>query len=513
MRVVVGFGRTGPHARSAAEVAPGRPGSAQGGTTMGRAAIVTILALLLPVAPAGARELQTTCRFDRLLNHVIAPADLEFGVVTTGVSAQVTIDTETGRFVVHGSSIDIPPYPMPFADGLDTMTFDNVDFEGTIDAAGNVVVPGVRFVFCTLDTAEGQECAPRNVCADDLSTICIRGAADNGCSPGVKCQGLCAGDRTRSCATTADCAAGDRCGSGTLTPFVITLTTGAATFRDRLKNGEPIDFQTGRMFLTSLGPTPRESPIVQDSGVASLELLCTLAEVPSPAELPSAPELRVRRAKLKFGEGAGDDALTLKATYAPLGGEVPDLSVTDMTIGVGTTLSVCDGNSANAGQVCSADAECVLNDISPVDEAKCLTEEKTLLQLVIPAASLQGNAKRTKFKANDTGGTCDAASSAPGAVCVTDAQCSGGACMRIKPVLPAPGPDDQPAHKIAIKRKGGALELSINSRGLNLDGLTPDALTDDAGNVANVTTRIGLGPISDAAAISTPKSKKKGVIF
>jgi len=479
-------------------------------------AIVTVAALLVPLTSAGAHEIETTCRFDRLVNHVIAPADLQFGVGTANVSAGVTIDVEAGRFVLHGSSIDIPPYPMPFADGLDTMDFDDVDFEGVIDAAGNVVVPGVRFVFCTLDTEEGEPCAPRNVCEDDLSTICIRGASDSGCGAGVRCVGVCAGDRARSCLTNADCAAGDRCGSGTLTPFVVTLTTATAAYKERLKNGEPLDFQTGRMLLTSLGATPRESPIIQDSGVSSLELTCTLADVPSVAELPAAPTVAVRRAKLKFGkgaEGAGDDSLKLKATYVPLGGAAPDLSATEMTIGIGTTLSVCDGNSTNAGQVCSADAECILNDISPVDEAKCLTAEKTLLELVIPAGSLSGNANGTKFKANDSGGTCDAAGDAPGATCTTDAQCPGGACVRIKPLRPAPGPDDQPTHKVAIKSKKGTLEVSISSKGLNLDDLSLDALTDSKGNVANVTTRIGIGALQGAAVTTAPKGKKQGVTF
>jgi hypothetical protein len=478
-----------------------------------------MVALLAPGVPAGAHEVRTTCRFDRLVNHVIAPADLQFGVAAAGVSAQVTIDAEEGRFVLHGSSIDIPPYPMPFATGLDTLDFDDVDFEGAIDAAGNVVIPGVRFVFCTLDTQEGEACVPRNVCEDDRVTICIRGAADSGCAPGVRCRGLCAGDRTRTCATNADCASGDRCGSGTLTPFVVTLTTATAAFRERLKRGEPLDFQSGQLLLTSLGPTPRESPIIQDSGVSSLELTCTLADVPSAAELPSAPAVERGRAKIRFGKGAegeGDDTLKLKATYVPRGGEVPDLSVTDMTVSLGTTLSVCDGNSTNAGQVCSADADCILNDISPVDQAKCLTEEKTLLRLLIPAGRLKGNAKGTKFKAKDTKGACSAASDTPGAECTTDAQCggaAGGECLRIKPLLPAPGEGHRPTHRVAIKWKNGALDVSIDSKGLDLDDLALDALTDGAGNLADVTTRISIGALQGAAATSTPKGKKRGLTF
>jgi hypothetical protein len=155
---------------------------------------------------------------------------------------------------------------------------------------------------------------------------------------------------------------------------------------------------------------------------------------------------------------------------------------------------------------------CILNDISPVDAAKCLTEEKTLLQLAIPAGSLTGNAKGTKFKANDTGGACSAASDAPGTACTTDPQCNGGECVRIKPLRPAPDPDDQPTHKVTIKSKKGALEVSIDSKGLNLDDLTLDALTDTAGNVANVTTRISTGPLG-AAVTTTPKGKKNGVTF
>jgi hypothetical protein len=476
------------------------------------AALVALAGLLSAAGSTHAHEVQTTCRFDRLVNHVLAPADLELGVPTAGISARVTIDPEAGRFVLHGSSIDVPPYPMPFAQGLDTMDFDDVDFEGVIDAAGHVVIPGVRFVFCTLEPQSGAVCAPSNLCEDDLSTICVRGAEDNGCAPGVRCQGICAGDHERSCAANTDCAPGDRCGGGTLVPFTITLTTATAALDQRLTSGTPVDFQTGQLFLTSLAPLPREAGL---SGVSSLELTCTLTDVPSATELPSPAAVKVRQAKVRFGKGipgAGDDGLKLTATYAPLGGMVPDLSATEITVGVGATLMVCDGSSTKPGQSCGADSDCIRNDTSPVDP-KCVAQEKPLLQLVIPAGSLRGNAKGTKFKAKDTGGACSMESNAPGTACTTDLQCGRGECVRIKPLHPAPDADDQLTHKVRITSRKGTLALTINSKGLNLDALTLEALTDADGNVANVTTRVGVGALQGAAVTNAPKGKKQGVTF
>jgi hypothetical protein len=144
----------------------------------------------------------------------------------------------------------------------------------------------------------------------------------------------------------------------------------------------------------------------------------------------------------------------------------------------------------------------------------CLPPQETsVLQLEIPAGTLTGNAKKTKFKAKDVGGACSAESDSPGLACTTDFQCPGGECVRIKPVRPEPGPDDRLVHKVAIKvNKDGSLKLSLNSTGMNLDDLSLESLGDGSGNVANITTRIDLG-LQGAGVTSTPKGKNKGVIF
>lgn len=484
------------------------------------AAIVTVLALLVPVAPARAVEVETTCRFDRLANNVLSPG-IVLGVPTSGVSARVTIDEEAGRFVLHGDSIEIPPYQMPFATtgSLDTMDFADVNFEGIIDSSGTIVVPGVDIVICTalLDPNQGP-CVPNNVCADDLSTLCLRGSTDTGCPPGVACQGRCAGKR-QTCATDADCGTGDRCGRGSLTPFLVTLSTDVLSFRGLLKKGEPLDFQTGQLMLSSLGSTPKHSPVIQDSGITAIELTCTLDDIPVDSALPSPPVTSVERAQLKFGKGeagAGDDSLKLKATYTPVGGSVPDLTTTEVTLGIAAAIRVCDANTEEQkrGKPCTDDSECPLDEMSLASAATCLPPQETgIFQLEIPAGSLTGNAKRTKFKAKDAGGTCSSESADPGIACATDFECAGGECVRIKPVQPQPGPDDRLVHKVTIKvGKDGSLKLSLSSSGMDLDDLSAESLDDGSGSIANVTTRIDLG-IQGAGVTSTPKGKKKGVTF
>jgi hypothetical protein len=410
---------------------------------------------------------------------------------------------------------------MPFATAgsLDTMDFADVDYAGIIDSSGTIVIPGVDIIICTavLDLNPGP-CVPNNVCADDLSTACLRGSIDSGCPAGVACQGRCAG-KPQTCATDADCGTGDRCGRGSLTPFLVTLSTDVLSFRGLLKRGEPLDFLTGQLMLTSIGSTPRHSPIVQDSGVAAIELTCTLDDVPVGSALPSSPVTSVQRAQLKFGKGepgSGDDSLKLKATYAPLGGAAPDLTTTDLTLGIAAAIRVCDANTVaeRRGKPCTADSQCPLDENSLAPAATCLPPEETgIFQLEIPAGSLTGNAKRTKFKAKDVGGTCSSESANPGIACTTDFQCSGGECVRIKPLQPQPGPDDRLVHKVAIKvSKDGSLRLSLNSSGMDLDDLSAESLDDGSGDIANVTTRIDLG-IQGAGVTSTPKGKKKGLIF
>jgi hypothetical protein len=478
---------------------------------------LTATVLTLVVTSAGsapAREFETTCHVDRLVNHVLAPVDLLLGDVPTGtLAARVSIDEDAGRFALDGGSFDIPPYPMAFSTGLDTLDFADRQFEGVIDAAGTVVVPDVHFVICTLDAEAGEPCVPRNVCDHDQATICIRGAQQTGCPPGVGCRGVCAGDRSRSCTTDDDCALGDRCGAGTLVPFTATLSTGTLAYQGRLKSGTPLSFQTGQLFLTSIGPTPLEAPIIQNSGQTSLELTCTLGEIPDPNALPAPATMTVKKATLKLGpggEGAGDDALKLKATYA---GPLPDLESTDVILGFSTRQRVCDGNSTEPGAACVQDGDCVLSDDSPAGEAKCEIQDRTFVELEVPAGTLRGNRKGTKFKARDKRGTCSDDSESPGAACVSGAECVGGGCVRsIKALRPLQLPAYRPTHTVAIKRsKGGSLQVTLTSKGVDLDSPTMSTLA--GGTVPEVTTRMSFGALVSAGATTAPKATKKGVTF
>jgi hypothetical protein len=480
--------------------------------------ILGALVLVLTAAPSHGQTIDTTCRFTQFVNHVLAPVDLAFGIPPTGVTARVSIDPEAGSFALDGGSIQIPPYRMAFSEARDTLDFADEVFVGTIDAAGEVIIPGVRLVICTLGTPEGTDCVPSNLCEDDKTTICIKAAgAGRGCTPGVRCRGVCARDRRQSCDRDADCAAGDRCGDGTLTPFNITLGTGTQSFKDQTKDGARLDFASGAMLLTSLGSTPRESPIIQDSGVTSMEISCTLDAVPEPVELPRAAALSVQSAKVDFGSGAPgapDDSFTLKAVFVPRAGTSPDPGTEPLQIEIGGELGVCDGNSENVGVACNADNECILNDISPVREAKCLRRQKTLLALSIPAGRLVGNAKGSLFKIADRGGTCAADTHSPGAACVADVDCQG-TCERVRAIVPATAAGAAPTHTITVKRsKKGKMKVSLRSTGLDLDGMNIQTLTGGSGaKRVDLTARLRVGALQSASSVESAKGSSKGLKF
>lgn len=485
---------------------------------MRRLSLMLLLALVSGGLPAHGHEVETQCRFTALANHVLAPVDLTFGIPAGSISARVVIDAEAGRFTLDGASMDVPPYDMPFSEARDSLDFADEEFAGVIDQSGEIVVPDVRFVICTGGTPDGTDCVPGNLCADpeEPSIICIKAAGGGiGCPAGVPCQGVCAGARSRTCATDADCGTGDRCGDGFLVPFTVTLTSGAATFKDLVKRGTPLDFQTGAVMLTSLGPTARESPVIQDNGITSIELGCRLDEVPAVEELPAAPTLAVGKAKIKLGKGApgaADDLLKLKAVFTPRGGSSIDPAVDDLSLQLGARLRACDGSSKNAGQACQRDDECELNDEVPAGTvARCVLQEKILLDLVIPAGRLTPSKKGTGFTAADASGTCAVDSSSPGEACVSDAGCGRGACERIRVVQPQGAPGE---HTVTLKRsKKGALKLSVTSTGLDLDGLSIDALTSEGGSVASVTARLGVGVLQGATVSRTPRGNKKGLTF
>jgi hypothetical protein len=372
-----------------------------------RAALLTLFVVM--AARALAEPVPGVCRFDSMVNQVLAPVDIPLPVGVNGVTAAVTIDADTGRFTLDGGSISIPPYPMPFSTANDVLVFDQTVFAGTIDQNGSVVLPGVSFTICTLGTPAGTDCVPGNLCSNDVATICVPGpGGGTGCAVGAVCQGVCRDDRTRSCAGDADCGPAG-CGDGRLVRFTADLTTDTSTVGDIVVTGSDVDFATGRLTLVYVDATPPAAPIVGDSGVAAQIITCALDPVPVAAALPPPAVWEVKRGKVKLGKVgpvAGDDTLKLTGTFSPIGG-VADFAAEDLLITLGTDTAL-------------------------------------VTSLRIPAGSLDANANRLTLV--DAAGVIVVRPPVPGGVA--------------------------PSHKLKLKRnRSGAYRVTLNSKGLSLDAL------------------------------------------
>jgi hypothetical protein len=192
------------------------------------------------------------------------------------------------------------------------------------------------------------------------------------------------------------------------------LTTGRSTFGTNAVDGSPIDFESGELTLAFVTNTPRESPIVQATGITSLFVSCVLEPAPDPKKLPAPAGLSVSRGNVRLGpEGssAADDTLNLSGRFTPLG--VVDFDAEDLVITLG-----------------------------PPDV--------TLLTLRIPAGSMSSNRKGNRFTLRDSAGV-----------------------VQVTPSVPGAPPAE---HVITVKRgRGTRHRVTVVSRGLNLDPLVSAA--------------------------------------
>lgn len=409
---------------------------------MSRFAIAGAFALIVLGAVAGgAEERSGTCQLTSMAEHVLAPVDLGFSVAVGSATAHVTVDPASGKLTFDGSSLTIAPYDIPFSEARDTIDFVDQVFEGTIDGSGTVILPGVKFNICTGGSPAGTDCVPTNLCSNDVSRICIRDPrGDIGCLDGGVCQGVCSNDRSQTCAGDADCPGGV-CGNGTLVPFVVDLSTGLSILGDLIVHGAPLDFATHALTLTNIAPTPAESPIVGNGGISSIIISCVLDVPLDASELPAFTTLAVKKGQVHLGKGdasAGDDALVLKAVF-----RIPkglDLATQDLNLTLGT----------------------------PAD---------TVVSFRIPAGALKPNRKKTLFSLVDKSGQ----------VIVRPASAHGATTV----------------HRITIaRRKSVEYVITLNSKGLNLDGLMGDHVVTAA-----------VAGFQSASTTSAARTKTRSVVF
>jgi hypothetical protein len=405
---------------------------------------------VLAVARAAAAAPQThTCTLTTLEQETFSPVALPpFVVPLAGESIAVTIDPDTGAFTLDGSALPPLHFRNGFSDAWDVMFFPPAPIQGTIDSAGNIIIPAVGYRVCTFGTCPGGggdcDCVPSNLCSNDTTRICLPGltSGDLACTDGGTCQGVCSDDLTKTCANDVDCLPAGFCGTGSLLRLTPDLTSGVATLGDvQLTGSADSAFVDGKIVLVDVFRTSVETPVIGDTGITSITLGCTLDPVPNGDALPPPPSWTVKKGTVKLAKdgepGAADDKLTLNGSFLPLAGDA-DFSAEDLIV----TLAAGD---------------------------------TTVASLTIPAGSLTANKKGTKFKLND----------------------KTGAVVDVDPPLL---PGSTPSHKIAIKKKkDGQHQLSIKSKGLDLDEL----------NVGEVTTGIifGFQTPSTVSAVTAKGSK------
>jgi hypothetical protein len=394
---------------------------------MRRHGSTTALAALLVAASVHAAPQDHTCTLTTLEQQTFSPVALPpFVVPLTGnEDVAVTIDPDTGDFTIDGSALQPLHFRNGFSDAWDVLYFPSEPKAGTIDAAGNIIVPAVEYRVCTFGTCPGGgtacDCVPSNLCSNDTSRICLPGvtSGDLACEAGGTCQGVCSDDLTKTCANDVDCLPAGFCGTGSMLRLTPDLTTGTATLGNvSLTGSAESAFVDGKIVLVDVFNTSVETPVIGDTGITSVTLGCTLDPVPNGDTLPPPPAWSVKKGTVKLAKeptGAGDDKLTLKGDFLPLGGEA-DFAAEDLVVTLGTG-------------------------------------DATVVSLRVPAGSLTANKKGTKWKLAD----------------------KTGSVIQVSPPLP---PGSAPSHKLTIKRKkDGQHALALASKNLDLDDLDVEEIT------------------------------------
>jgi len=376
---------------------------------------------MLLASTAAAVPVDGTCTVEVLSQRAFVPQDLTFPVGFDNLVLGVTIDAEAGTIVFDGAGAPRLTFPNGFSSARDVFQFPPQDMVGTIDSAGNVLLPGLEFRACTFgvcpDGTSDCDCTPGNVCSNDTSRVCLAGTAppDLTCDPPGVCQGVCSDDLTKTCAVDDDCLPNGFCGGGSLLRLSADLSTGFVTFGELQLVGSGIElFDTGRLTLVDIFRGNPETPIVGTNVVTSITLACVLDPIPSPDALPAASYLwSVKRGKVKLGKegpGAADDKIGLKGAFV-----APD--------------AVADFGAADLSILLNTD------------------DDGLIASITVPAGSMKANAKGTKYALKDKAGTV----------------------VQVQPALP---PGAAPSHKVKLKRrKSGDWALGLSSKGMNLDAL------------------------------------------
>jgi hypothetical protein len=218
----------------------------------------SLLGAALVSALFAARAFGTTCTITDA--HVLVPSQEESQGFPlqglAGLAIPVQITESSGAFVMDLSGLPSAPFIIQGVNNAIQLGMAGV-VTGTIDAAGNVALPPSQVGFTT-DFALGQQ----------LSAI---------------------------------------------DTFTTGITAVQLSNMEPPTEGTPLDFGTGALHLEGEGIV-HHAPVVGDA-ISGLSLNCTLAPVPSKANLPKAPALAKAHGVGKPGDATTGDTLTLQAKF------------------------------------------------------------------------------------------------------------------------------------------------------------------------------------------------------
>ena len=237
-----------------------------------RIAGIVVGAALAVALPGSVRAATCTIKTGgaSLVTHVPSAGDFVFPSVDERV-LQVDVDSGTGTFTIRRDGI--APMDVGTQGGPVKLLLAAPPATGSIDAAGNVTVPG--FAFTEIFAGQPLPGAPT------ISTTAYSTDLNGREFPG---------------------------------------------------HGTPLDFTTGVLTLEGAVKLPN-APIVSEDVVSGLSITCQLAPVPDPSALPKAATLKGVGGVAKAGKAGKPDTLVLHATMVP-GGVTPDFAGKDVLVGI-----------------------------------------------------------------------------------------------------------------------------------------------------------------------------------
>jgi hypothetical protein len=246
-----------------------------------------LLALAVALAGGGRAGAQICTVSDARV--LVRNFDLEAPLPTlTGLGIPIEIAETSGNFRVDFAAI--PPTTFSLVGVASDLVLPQQGIDGSLDASGNVTIPNVEIGFVTEATNPPTALSADAVLGTGITALFVGG-------------------------------------------------------RDYVAEGATLDFATGRITLAGHGVVT-DAPLAGQPVTTGFSVTCTLAPIPTQANLPPGPTLRKASGKGKFGKPPKDgslvgDRLTVKATFDPAD-ETLDLTALDLFVRIRPTTGATE---------------------------------------------------------------------------------------------------------------------------------------------------------------------------